>query len=169
MATAKKKSTKKAKADPAAALAIIQPKRTGGNAKRAFETEESLRESIMAYFQYCLFKENGKPRVQEIIANKAGLCLFLNISRETYSQYRKRYPDTIKNADGYIENTWIQRLKTNAPTGAIFYLKNAFKEIYKDKHEVKTTGTTEHIYSFDEAQLQRIAGRVFHGDIPSAA
>lgn len=169
MAASKKFSKKKKGNDSGAVLAIVQPKRSGGYAKRAFESEEQLQESIMAYFQYCYFKENGKQRVQEIIPNKAGLCLYLNISRETYSQYRKRYPDAIKNADGFIENAWIQRLKTNAPTGAIFYLKNAFKEIYKDKHELKTTGTTEHIHSFNEAQLQRIAGRVFNGGIPSAA
>lgn len=146
-------------------LIMVKP-HTGGRGKQAYGSEKELDDTIMAYFQYCYFKENGKARVTAFIPNKAGLCLFLNISRETYSQYRKKYPDTIKKADAFIENAWIQRLQTNAPTGAIFYLKNAFKEVYKDKHEVKTSGVTEHLHSFDESQLQRIAARVFHGDSP---
>jgi len=33
----------------------------------------------------------------------------------------------------------VQRLGGTTPTGAIFYLKNAFKDDYKDRHETDTT------------------------------
>jgi len=89
-----------------------------------FKSEKELNDTIIAYFKDCEEKKT--------IANKAGLCLFLKISRDTYSEYRKKYPDTIKGADFAIENVWVQRLAGSSPTGAIFYLKNAFKEEYKD-------------------------------------
>jgi hypothetical protein len=63
----------------------------------------------------------------------------LRISRDTYSEYRKKFPDTIKAANDWIENAWVQRLSTTAPTGAIFYLKNAFKEDYRDRTETDVT------------------------------
>lgn len=96
-----------------------------------FKNEKELNDTILAYFNKC---ETDKQ-----IANKAGLCMFLKISRDTYSEYRKRYPDTVKGADFAIENVWVQRLAGNAPTGAIFYLKNAFKEEYKDHNQTDIT------------------------------
>lgn len=96
-----------------------------------FRDESTLAKEIQGYFDEC------KKKVA--MPNKAGLCLFLKISRDTYSEYRKKFPDTIKEADHYIENAWVQRLGGNSPTGAIFYLKNAFKEEFKDKHETDVT------------------------------
>lgn len=90
-----------------------------------------LSESIKEYFDSC---ENSKT-----MPNKAGLCCWLKISRETWSQYRAKFPDTVKTTDHYIENIWVQRLAGNSPTGAIFYLKNAFKEHYKDRNETDLT------------------------------
>jgi len=96
-----------------------------------YEDESILNISINSYFSSC-----AKIKNKIIMPNKAGLCVYLGISRDTYSEYRKRFPDTIKRADDIIENLWIQRLASNAPTGAIFYLKNAFKESFKDKQEI---------------------------------
>lgn len=81
------------------------------------------------------------------LPEKAGLCLFLGISRDTYSEYRKKrkFSDTIKAIDLYIESNWVRRLGGNSPTGAIFYLKNAFKEEYKDRHETDITSKGEKI------------------------
>lgn len=110
-------------------------KRSGRPPK--YSNEEKLAETISDYFDECK-KDKEMP-------NKAGLCLFLGISRDTYSEYRKVFPDAIKKADSWIENAWVQRLGGNAPTGAIFYLKNAFKEHYKDKYESDITSGGEKI------------------------
>ncbi len=96
-----------------------------------YSNSDTLEEKILVYFEKCIEKKE--------IPNKAGLCLFLGISRDTYSEYRKKFPDTIKGADTSIENAWVQRLAGNSPTGAIFYLKNAYKEHYKDRNETDLT------------------------------
>jgi len=94
----------------------------------------------MAYFENCE-KSYTMP-------NKAGLCVWTHISRDTYCEYRKKYPDTIKAIDDYIENAWVQRLATTSPTGAIFYLKNAFKEDYRDRIEQDVTSGGEKVQGF---------------------
>lgn len=94
-----------------------------------YKDEKTLKKAINAYF--------GKRRIYA--PNKAGLCLHLGVSRDTYSEYRERYPDAIKSADLRIEDWWVDRLAGTTPTGAIFYLKNAFHQDYKDRHENDTT------------------------------
>jgi len=86
---------------------------------------------------------------------KAGLCLFLGISRDTYSEYRKKYPDTIKAIDLYIESNWVRRLSGQAATGAIFYLKNAFKEEYKDRQETDITTQGQQITSINVVPIKQ--------------
>jgi hypothetical protein len=66
----------------------------------------------------------------------------LDISRPTYNEYRKKYPNTIRRADAGIETAWVQKLAGQSSTGSIFYLKNAFKETYQDKHEQNVRVTT---------------------------
>lgn len=92
-----------------------------------YTTENELKKTITAYFVKAT-KDKQAP-------NKAGLCVHLHIHRDTYSEYRKKYPDTIKTADAIIENWWVNRLSSNAPTGAIFYLKNAFRESFRDRYD----------------------------------
>lgn len=76
------------------------------------------------------------------IPNKAGLLGKLRISRDTWADYKKReeFSDTIRQAEAAIENAWVQRLSSSGATGAIFYLKNAFKETYRDSHDVTSDG-----------------------------
>lgn len=145
----------------------VRRSRSGAPAK--YETSEVLEIAIEKYFKHCVMGKNGRPRISALMPNKAGLCVFLDISRDTYSEYRKRFPDTIKRADSLIEDEWIQRLKSNAPTGAIFYLKNAYKETYKDRHETDVTSKGQKIESFNESQLERIARRILDGNTPVAA
>ena len=95
--------------------------------------EQTLKEVITEYFVKC---NNTKVR-----PSKAGLRLALGITIATYSNYKKKYFDTLKVAEDMIEVAWIERLDGNSPTGAIFYLKNAFKEDYKDRHEVAGDAT----------------------------
>lgn len=103
-----------------------------------FKNVEELIEKFDDYSSIC--DKNG------VLPEKAGLCLFLGISRDTYSEYRKKpdYSDTIKGIDLYIESNWVRRLASSSPTGAIFYLKNAFKEEYRDRNEtdITTNGKT---------------------------
>lgn len=92
-------------------------------------TPEELQIRLDDYFKSC--DDNKK------LPNKAGVCVDLDITRETYREWKKNkvkgLSDTLKKAEMKIEEAWVQRLNHNAPTGAIFYLKNAFKDDYKDR------------------------------------
>lgn len=92
-----------------------------------FKSEQELSLKIEEYIEACI---NYK-----MMPNKAGLRLHLNIDKSLYFDYKERYPNPIKKAEEFIENAWVQRLKEPAATGAIFYLKNAFFQEYKDRHE----------------------------------
>lgn len=111
-------------------MAKRSAKNLGGRPPK-YENELALRQEVARYFATC---ENARA-----MPNKAGLCAFLQISRDTYNEYKKRFPDTLKATELNIENAWVQRLGGNAPTGAIFYLKNAFKDDYREKQEVDHT------------------------------
>jgi len=82
---------------------------------------------------------------------KAGLLLYLGISRETWREYKERpeFVDTIKEAELKIEDAWNQQLLGPGATGPIFYLKNAFKEEYRDKQEVDHTTQGKAITGFN--------------------
>lgn len=103
-------------------------------------TPESFNLAVQLYF-----------KTQQGIPNKAGLLLHLGFSRETLSNYREKpdFIDTIRWAEAQIENAWIQQLAGPGATGPIFYLKNAFKEHYKDKHETDVTSGGKPLMSFD--------------------
>src|SRR4051812_37925427 len=92
-----------------------------------YKSTKELVDRMQEFFAIC-----DKARQ---LPEKAGLCIYLGISRETYSQYLKKYPDAIRYANDYIESNWVRRLAGQSATGAIFYLKNAFKEDYKDRTE----------------------------------
>jgi len=115
-----------------------------------YEDPVVFHDTVIKYFDSC---EKSKT-----LPNKAGLCVFLNISRDTYNEYKKRFPDTLKATEDYIENSWVQRLAGNSPTGAIFYLKNAFKEHYKDKHETDVTSGGKPLQTIVGMTIQKDAG-----------
>lgn len=73
---------------------------------------------------------------------KGGMALCLDTCRDTLGEYEKKenYSDTIKRAYKTIENAWVQKLAGQSVAGIIFYLKNAFKENWKDRNEVHNTG-----------------------------
>lgn len=104
-----------------------------------FASPEDLWEQAWMYFKICT-----KARV---LPEKAGLCFTLNISRDTYSEYRKKkeFTDTIKRIDQYIESNWVRRLASQAATGAIFYLKNAFRAEFRDRTDMDVTSGGEKI------------------------
>lgn len=113
----------------------------GGGRPPKYPTEESLKNEIVSYMLACLQSKQ--------MPSKAGCCLFLDIDKSTYNDYKKKFPHPIKRFENETEATWIQRLAGNSPTGAIFYLKNAFKEDYKDKHETDVTSNGKTINGFN--------------------
>mgnify|MGYP001558032215 CR=1 FL=1 len=100
---------------------------------RKFNTNKELEVRIDDYLAICKEKKE--------IPNKAGLCLHLGMTRQSYSRYKdlEIFSDTIKKGELKIENAWIQRLSGVSPVGAIFYMKNAFREDYKDRTETDVT------------------------------
>ena len=106
-------------------------KHPGGRPPK-YKTAEELISKANEYFDDC---EKGHK-----LPEKAGLCLALGITRETYRQYRKgEFADAIKRLDRYIESNWVRRLAGTAATGAIIYLKNAFSADYPDRTETDMT------------------------------
>ena len=106
------------------------PSRQGEGGGPKLKTEEELTEGVNGYLIECDEKKQ--------MPNKAGLCVFLEFCRDTYSEYKK-FSDAIKRFEMITQNAWVQRLGGNSPTGAIFYLKNAFAEDFKDRHETDLT------------------------------
>lgn len=107
------------------------PEKNKGGRPPKYATDAELLARIEDYFRDC---DSEKK-----IPNKAGLRLALDISRETYNEYKTRFLDAMKIAEDTIEEAWTNRLTSPAATGAIFYMKNAFKEDYKDRHETAIT------------------------------
>src|SRR3990167_7758662 len=103
-----------------------------------FETKKDLEVSINEYFVKDGFTA----------PNKAGLRVWLDISHQTYSRFKKKkheFCEPIKRAEDLIESWWVTRLSLTGATGAIFYLKNAFKEDYKDRYDTDITSKGEKI------------------------
>ena len=98
-----------------------------------YKSEEELVVKIDEFFAKCVAEQS--------LPEKAGLCLHLHIVRDTWNDWRKKpqYSATIKATDLRIESAWVKRLNGQAATGAIFYLKNAFKEEYKDRVDTDIT------------------------------
>lgn len=90
-------------------------------------------EAVTDYFQN--LEEGEMP-------TKAGLLLSIGLSRETWKEYKQRpeFVYTIKDAEFTIEDAWIQKLTGGGATGPIFYLKNAFKESYRDTQDHTNDG-----------------------------
>ena len=98
-----------------------------GEGNEKFKSEQELQDKIIGYFKDCATKRK--------MPTLAGICVFLGIDRTTWQNWRKRYSSLTKEADYTIEDFWVQRLNEMGATGAIFYLKNAFREYYKDRYE----------------------------------
>jgi len=99
-----------------------------------FKTPEELQEKIDAYFDYCdSFQDsNGVPVKPYTIC---GLALWLDVDRETLTNYEKRdeFFGTVKKAKLRVEQQLEEKLHGNCVTGLIFNLKNNFG--WKDRSE----------------------------------
>ena len=93
-----------------------------------------MQQKIDKYFNEC-DKKNEPYTV-------TGLCLALDICRDTLSEYvkDKKFSDTIKKAKLKVENYLEKHLITDSSTtGIIFNLKNNFG--WKDKQELSHSGS----------------------------
>lgn len=125
--------------------------KTGGKPLR-FKTPEQLEDEIEQYFQSCFTKEYIKDKEGNIVDTRMvqvkpftimGLCMALNIERETLLRYGKneRYYDIIFKARQVVQDYVENRLLTSSnQSGAMFWLKN--NAGYSDKHEVEQNITS---------------------------
>ena len=98
-----------------------------------YETPEEMDFAIDEYWEY--IDENKYP------PTITGLILYLGFSdREALANYEKKpeFSDIVKRARLKVENGYEMRLSENAPTGAIFALKNMG---WKDKTEQEISGS----------------------------
>jgi hypothetical protein len=109
-----------------------KPKNKGGRPPK-FTSKDQVQTLFEEYFTECAEKKK--------ILTKAGLMVKLDISRDMYADYKAKpeFRNTIRKIEGLIEDAWVQRLTETGATGAIFYLKNAFKEDYRDRNETDIT------------------------------
>lgn len=95
-----------------------------------FNTAKELEDKATAYFLTC--DKETPPTVN-------GLCLALDICRDTLWEYAKKpeFSDAVKRVRATLEMAWEQRLAGNSVAGAIFWLKN---QGWSDKIEQQITG-----------------------------
>lgn len=99
-----------------------------------YKTREELQRRIDEYFKEC----NQKQEPYTI----TGLCIALDICRDTLSEYLKNddFSDTIKKAKIKVENYLEKRLiNDSSTTGIIFNLKNNFN--WSDKQQIEHSGS----------------------------
>lgn len=104
-------------------------KSSPGNPK-IFKTEESFKDKFFEYIKYCDKKER--------FPNIAGFSVYNNMSRETFYKQQEYFPSTYRMIRAALED---ETLNSDKLKGAekIFYMKNAFKELYKDRQELDVT------------------------------
>jgi hypothetical protein len=80
-------------------------------------------------------------RDQNETVNLAGLLIVLGLTRSQFQLLAKHplYEAKCRKFTQIIENAWVQRLMGTGAQGAMFYLKNQFKDDYKDHYDVETT------------------------------
>lgn len=100
---------------------------------KAYEEVEQMKSKIEKYFIKCDI--NKEPYTI------TGLCIALDICRDTLAEYMKKeeFSDTIKKAKLKVENYLEKHLITDTgTTGIIFNLKNNFG--WSDKQQIEHSG-----------------------------
>ncbi|MCI8618339.1 MAG: hypothetical protein HFJ60_08955 [Clostridia bacterium] len=100
---------------------------------KAYKEVEEMKNKIEKYFIECDIKEEPYTIT--------GLCIALDICRDTLSEYMKKeeFSDTIKKAKLKVENYLEKHLITDSSTtGIIFNLKNNFG--WSDKQQIEHSG-----------------------------
>lgn len=114
-----------------------------------FTNSTELRTAFTVYKDRC--DEEG------VMRTIPGLCRFLDISREEYLNFKRseEYQKDFEQVELSMEDEWLQKLRNSNNSGAIFYLKNAYREHYK---EVEPNTNPINIV-FNAEQLNLIARR----------
>jgi len=100
---------------------------------KAYKEVEEMKKKINKYFEEC--NRNNEPYTI------TGLCIALDICRDTLSEYMKKdeFSDTIKKAKLKVENYLEKHLiRDTSTTGIIFNLKNNFG--WSDKQQIEHSG-----------------------------
>lgn len=115
------------------------PKKKMGR-PRAYQDAKELESKISDYLSSCL-DNKGKYKVPP---TKYGLSRFLGLGFSTILEYEKssdkEISQAIKEAKFAIEDAWVRKLWEPYPTGAIFYLKNAYKDRWRDRYDHTSDG-----------------------------
>ena len=113
----------------------------------SFKSPEDMLEKFQGYLEYC--------RVERRFCNIAGFCTYIDISRETYYEYKNNkdaiYSDVINKIDREIESELFE--SKLSPPERIFYLKNKFG--YADKIEHVNTNVDVQVEP-DEELVKKI-------------
>lgn len=107
---------------------------------RKISEKKELQKKIDDYFEKC--NKNKEPYTI------TGLCIALDICRDTLSEYMKNdeFSDTIKKAKLKVENYLEKHLITDSSTtGIIFNLKNNFG--WSDKRELEHSGNVNNPFT----------------------
>ena len=133
---------------------------------RSFYCNKELRENVDKYFNWCdeqikVFEDSkGRQTIIRKPYTLTGLCLYLNITRETFAEYCKgRYDDDLnkfsdtftyarKKVENYIEEGTLNG-SINHNAGA-FNLKNNFNWSDKKEIDLKVEDLTVTIANDDE-------------------
>ncbi len=110
-----------------------------GRPKKYTEVEK-MQQKIEKYFKEC--EQRHEPYTI------TGLCIALDICRDTLSEYVKQeeFSDTIKKAKLKVENYLEKHLITDSSTsGIIFNLKNNFG--WSDKQQIEHSGNVNNPFS----------------------
>jgi len=129
----KKKEEKKGRGRPKKDIVIVpKPKWMNvGGRPPLFDKEETIRDRINEYVDYC--EKTEKPKTV------GGLAFALGMDRATLNRYSKsdKFYHVIKRYKNLIEQEIEEMLITRktSPIGLFFYLKNNFQ--WQDKSEVE--------------------------------
>lgn len=107
---------------------------------KAYKEVKIMQQKIEKYFQECEQKQEPYTIT--------GLCIALDICRDTLSEYMKNeeFSDTIKKAKLKVENYLEKHLITDSSTtGIIFNLKNNFG--WSDKQQIEHSGNVNNPFS----------------------
>ena len=92
-----------------------------------FKEPREIYDKFVSYIEYC--------HANKRFPNIAGLCVYLDISRETYYEYKnnkEEFNDTFKKIENILEDEVFHCHLS--PPERIFYLTNKFN--YVDKQEI---------------------------------
>jgi len=136
-----------------------------GGRPKAFNSPEELQGLLDEYFDYCdnnvevITDNKGNTKTIHKPYTMTGICVYLDISGETWSDYSKKpeFSETIKKARKKVENYCEENTITGRlnPIFSIFSLKNNFGWV--DKIDVNTTTSSDKLTNDDiQAKLSEI-------------